>query len=175
MSLIQSQRGFTLIEIVVVIVVLGIMALMGSFGLERAMDGYNQSLENSQISQKAQIALDRLAIELSHIPFNGLLARYSISAGNAGSLTYTSNFDGVNGLHTVNQVNDQVRLDNLPLTDLAVTGNGLQFTYLNAAGTDLGAGGATDAALRIIQISLSLRGPNVNVTRTFNARVALQN
>ena len=118
MSLIQSQRGFTLIEIVVVIVVLGIMALMGSFGLERAMDGYNLARENSQISQKAQIALDRLAIELSHIPFNGGLSRYAISAGTAGSLTYTANIVGVNEVHTITQVNDQLRLDNLPLTDL---------------------------------------------------------
>jgi prepilin-type N-terminal cleavage/methylation domain-containing protein len=171
MRRIQSQRGFTLIEIVVVIVVLGIMALMGSFGLERAMDGYNRARENSQISQKAQNALDRLAIELSHIPFNGGLSRYTISAGTAGSLTYTANFGLANEVHTINQVNDQLMLDNFPLTDL-VPGNGLQFTYLTAGGAVLG--GGTDPALRIIQISLSLRGPNVNVTRTFNARVALQ-
>ena len=170
MRLIQSQRGFTLIEIVVVIVVLGIMALMGSFGLERAMDGYNLARENSQISQKAQNALDRLAIELSHIPFNG--GRYAISAlSNAGSLTYTANFGLANEVHTITQVNDQLMLDNLPLTDL-VPGNGLQFTYLTAGGTVLG--GGTDPALRIIQISLSLRGPTVNITRTFDARVALQ-
>ena len=171
MSLIQSQRGFSLIEIVVVIVVLGIMALMGSFGLERAMDGYNLARENSQISQKAQNALDRLAIELSHIPFNGGSSRYAISAGTAGSLTYTANFGLANEVHTINQVNDQVMLDNFPLTDL-VPGNGLQFTYLTAGGTVLG--GGTDPALRIIQISLSLQGPYVNVTRTFDARVALQ-
>jgi len=171
MRIIQSQRGFTLIEIVVVIVVLGIMALMGSFGLERAMDGYNLARENSQISQKAQNALDRLAIELSHIPFNGGLSRYTISAGTAGSLTYTANFGLANEVHTITQVNDQLMLDNLPLTDL-VPGNGLQFTYLTAGGTVLG--GGTDPALRIIQISLSLRGPIVNVTRTFDARVALQ-
>jgi len=171
MSLIQSQRGFTLIEIIVVMVVLGILALMGTFGMERAMDGYNLARENSQISQKAQNALDRLAIELSHIPFNGGWTRYTISAGTAGSLTYTANFGLANEVHTINQVNDQVMLDNFPLTDL-VPANGLQFTYFNAAGAALG--GGTDPALRIIQISLSLRGPNVNVTRTFNARVALQ-
>jgi prepilin-type N-terminal cleavage/methylation domain-containing protein len=172
LNLIQSQRGFTLIEIVVVMIVLGIMALMGSFGLTRAFDGYNLARENSQISQKAQNALDRLAIELSNIPFNAGLGRYAISAGTAGSLTYTATFAGVNENHTFAQVNDQLRLDNSPLTDLVVTGNGLQFTYLSGGGTVLG--GGTDPALRIIEISLSLRGPNVNVTRTFTARVALQ-
>jgi prepilin-type N-terminal cleavage/methylation domain-containing protein len=171
MRRIQSQRGFTLIEIVVVIVVLGIMALMGSYGVQRAMDGYNLARENSQISQKAQNALDRLAIELSHIPFNGGLSRYTISAGTAGSLTYTANFGLANEVHTISQVNDQVMLDNFPLTDM-VPGNGLQFAYLNAGGTILG--GGTDPALRIIQITLNLRGPYSNVTRTYNARVALQ-
>jgi prepilin-type N-terminal cleavage/methylation domain-containing protein len=171
MSLLQSQRGFTLIEIIVVMIVLGLMALMASFGLERAMDGFVMARENSQVSQKAQIALDRLAIELSNIPFNTGTSRYTISTGTAGSLTYTTSFGGVNEVHTFNQVNDQLQLDNLPLTDL-VTANGLQFSYLDINGNAVGGGGA-DPALRIIGISLSLRG-SINVTRTFNSRVALQ-
>jgi prepilin-type N-terminal cleavage/methylation domain-containing protein len=173
MSSLHSQRGFTLIEIIVVMVVLGLMALMGSFGLERAIDGYNLARENSQISQKAQNALDRLAVELSHIPYSSLLSRYTISAGTAGSLTYTANFGGANEIHTFTQSGNQLLLDNLPLTDLVVSGNGLQFSYLDKDGNAVG-GGAIDPGLRIIQISLSLRGPNANVTRTFNTRVALQ-
>ncbi len=171
MSLLQSQRGFTLIEIIVVMIVLGLMALMGSFGLGRAIEGYNLARENSEVSQKAQNALDRLAIELSHIPFNTGMSRYNISAGTAGSLTYTANFGGADEIHTFTQVGNQLLLDNLPLTDL-VTTNGLQFSYLDINGNTVGGGGA-DPALRIIGISLSLRG-SVNVTRTFNARVALQ-
>ena len=140
MSLLQSQRGFTLIEIIVVMIVLGIMVLMGSFGLERAIDGYNLARENSEISQKAQNALDRLAIELSHIPFNTGMSRYKISAGTAGSLTYTANFGGADEIHTFTQSGDQLRWDNLPLTDL-VTANGLQFSYLDKDGNTVGGGG----------------------------------
>lgn len=172
MTPLQSQRGFTLIEIIVVMVVLGIMALMGSYGLGRAIEGYNLARENSEVSQKAQNALDRLAIELSHIPFDTGTSRYTISAGTAGSLTYTTNFGGVNETHTITQTGNQVLVDNLPLTDLVVTGNGLQFSYLDKDGNAVG-GGGPDPALRIIQISLSLRG-SVNITRTFNTRVALQ-
>jgi prepilin-type N-terminal cleavage/methylation domain-containing protein len=172
MSLLQSQRGFTLIEIIVVMIVLGIMALMGSFGLGRAIEGYKLARENSEVSQKAQNALDRLAIELSHIPFNTGTSRYNISAGNAGSLTYTANFGGADEIHTLTQAGNQLLLDNLPLTDLVVAGNGLQFSYLDKDGNTVG-GGGPDPALRIIQISLSLRGL-VNVTRTYNTRVALQ-
>ena len=152
-------------------IVLGLMALMGSFGLGRAIEGYNLARHNSEVSQKAQNALDRLAIELSHIPFNNGMSRYNISAGTAGSLTYTANFGGADEIHTFTQVGNQLLLDNLPLTDL-VTTNGLQFSYLDINGNTVGGGGA-DPALRIIGISLSLRG-SVNVTRTFNTRVALQ-
>ena len=122
------------------------------------MTGYNLARENSQVSQKAQNALDRLAIEFSHIPFNSGMSRYTISAGTAGSLTYTANFGGADEIHTINQGGDQLRLDNLPLTDL-VTTNGLQFSYFNVDGND-GGWGRTDPALRIIGISLSLRGPS---------------
>ncbi len=135
----QSQRGFTLIEIIVVMIVLGIMALMGSFGLGRAIEGYNLARENSEVSQKAQIALDRLVVELSHIPFNTVTARYNISAGTAGSLTYTANFGGADEIHTFTQAGNQVLLDNLPLTDL-VTANGLQFSYLDINGNAVAGG-----------------------------------
>jgi prepilin-type N-terminal cleavage/methylation domain-containing protein len=172
MSHLHSQRGFTLIEIIVVMIVLGLMALMGSFGLGRAVDGYNLARDNSEVSQKAQNALDRVAIELSHITFNPGTGRYNISAGTAGNLTYTANFGGADEIHTLTQAGNQLQLDNRPLTDL-VTANGLQFSYLDINGNAV-AGGGVDPALRIIQTSLSLRG-SVAVTRTFTTRVALQN
>ena len=52
MSSLQSQRGFTLIEIIVVMIVLGRMVLMGSFGLGRAMEGYNLARAKTAKSPK---------------------------------------------------------------------------------------------------------------------------
>ncbi len=172
MNLIRSQRGFTLIEIMVVMVVLGIMALMGSFGLSGPLTATILPGKTAKYPKKHKMPWIAWPSNCRNIPLQrSIRSRYDISAGTAGSLTYTATFGGANEVHTFSQVGDQLRLDNQPLADLVI-GNGLQFTYLNAGGTTLG--GGTDLALRIIQISLSLRGPNVNVTRTFTTRVALQ-
>ena len=170
MSLLQSQRGFTLIEIVVVIIVLGIMALMGSFGLERAMDGYTLAQANSESTQKAQNALDRITTELSHITYNSVSLRYNITAFTAGSsITYIANFGGADETHTINQSGNSVQYDNISLTDRVVT-NGLQLTYFDGIGNTVA---ATSTTMRLIGIALTVQ-VIPGVPRTYNARVALQ-
>jgi prepilin-type N-terminal cleavage/methylation domain-containing protein len=168
----NNRRGFTLIEIIVAMTIMGLLVLLGSYGLQSAVDGYNLARDNAHLSQKAQAALDRLTIELSNITFNGALGRYNITSGTSSSLSYTANFGGADENHTIAQTGTQVQLDNIPLTDLVATGNGLQFTYMNSSGTAVG-GGATDPALRLIGISLTMNGPN-GISRVYNSRVALQ-
>ena len=51
---IRSQKGFTLIEIVVTLVLVGILAALGGFGIVQAVKGYITVKENSAITQKAQ-------------------------------------------------------------------------------------------------------------------------
>ena len=161
-----------MIEIIVVMVVLGVLTAVGSFGLERAMDGYNLAQANSESTQKAQNALDRIAVELSNITYNSGQSRYNVSAGNAGSITYTANFGGADETHTINQNGNLVRYDNndnLPLTDRVVA-NGLVLTYFDGNGTAVG---ATSPDMRLIGIALTVQVvPGAN--RTYNARVALQ-
>lgn len=167
-----QAEGFTLIEVIVVMVVLGVLAAMGSFGLERAMDGYNLAQANAASTQKAQNALDRITIELARITYNSAGLRYNVTAGTGSSITYTANFGGADETHTINQNGSLVRFDNndsLALTD-GVVANGLQLTYFNGNGTVVG---ATSPAMRLIGISLE--GQVIpGVTRTYNARVALQ-
>ena len=83
-----------MIELIVVIVVLGMLVLGGIFGVKQIMDGYNLAQANATSTQKAQNALGRITIELSHITYNSSGARYNISAGTANSITYTANFGG---------------------------------------------------------------------------------
>jgi len=163
-----DSRGFTLIEIIVAITIAGLLVLLGTFGLQNAVDGYALARDNAQLSQKAQAALDRMAVEFSNIIFNGAAGRYSITAGNAASLSYTANFGGADENRTIALAGSQVRLDNIPLTDLV---NGLQFRYWNADGVTEVA--ATSQTMRIISISLTMNGP-AGTTRDYNGRVALQ-
>jgi prepilin-type N-terminal cleavage/methylation domain-containing protein len=172
MTLLPDQKGFTMIELIVVIVVLGLLVLGGIFGVKQIMDGYSLAQANATSTQKAQNALGRIAIELSHITYNSSGGRYNLSAGTVNSVTYIANFGGADETHTINQNADLVRFDNndnMPLTDRVVT-NGLQFSYWDGNGNSVG---ATAADMRLIEIALMIQ-VTPTVTRTYNARVALQ-
>jgi prepilin-type N-terminal cleavage/methylation domain-containing protein len=172
MALSSNQHGFTLIEFIVVMIVLGILVLGGVFGLRQVVDGYGLARDNSVSTQKVQNALDRMVIELSHVTSNSNGTRYNITAGTAGSISYTANFGGADENHTIDQNGSLIRLDtddSLVLTD-QVTANGLQFSYLDGNGNAVN---ATDTTMRLIGIALTVQ-VTPGVTRTFNARVALQ-
>ena len=170
MTVLPDHQGFTLIEFIMVIVVLGILGLGGFFGLRQVMDGYTLAQANADTTQKAQNALDRITIELSHITYDIGGARYNISAGTVNSITYTANFGGADESGTtINLSGTQVLLKNFPLTD-SVAANGLQFSYLDGNGSSVG---ATSANMRLIHIALTVQ-VTPNATRIYNARVALQ-
>jgi prepilin-type N-terminal cleavage/methylation domain-containing protein len=168
MIFIADQRGFTLIELIVVIVVLGILGATGTFGLIQIMDGYTLAQRMSTSTQKAQIALDRITIELSHTIYDSSGSRYNISAGTGDSITYTANFGGADETSTISLSGTQVLLNNIPLTDGIA---GLQFSYLDGDGTTVVT--ATSTAMRLIGIVLTVQ-VTPTVTRAYNARVTLQ-
>jgi prepilin-type N-terminal cleavage/methylation domain-containing protein len=170
MILIPDHKGFTMIELIVVIVILGILGVTGTFGLRQVMDGYTLAQASAISTQKAQNALDRIAIELSHIVYLSGGARYNISTGNTTSITYTANFGGADETSTINLSGTQVLLNNIPLTD-GVAANGLQFSYFDGDGTTGAA--ATDMNMRLIGIALTVQ-MTPGATRTYNARVTLQ-
>lgn len=69
--LIGSQRGFTLIEIIVSLILLGILASIGGMAIVQVVQGYMTTRENSAMTQKAQLAMSRITkeiIEMINIP-----------------------------------------------------------------------------------------------------------
>jgi prepilin-type N-terminal cleavage/methylation domain-containing protein len=168
MTFFPDQKGFTLIELIIVIVILGILGAAGALGLKQAMDGYNLAKANSTSTQKAQNALDRIVIELAHITYSG--SYYNISTGGTNIITYNANFGGTDETSTIQLSGTQVLLKNNLLIDNVT---GLQFSYLDGNGTDLGASVANNASLRLIQVALTVQVIS-GVTRLYTARVALQ-
>ncbi|SDB34236.1 prepilin-type N-terminal cleavage/methylation domain-containing protein [Desulfonatronum thiosulfatophilum] len=60
----NKEQGFTLIEVIVVLVLFGIMVALAGLGLTTGVRGYLMAAENAEMTQKAQLAMNRLSREV---------------------------------------------------------------------------------------------------------------
>lgn len=80
-----NQRGFSLVELVVSLVIAGILAVALTSVVVVAMDGYLFSRNTADVSQKAQLALARMRTELMNAT--------AVSTATADKIAFT-NSDG---------------------------------------------------------------------------------
>ena len=59
----QSAGGFTMIEMIAVLVLVGLLVALAGTGLTAAVQGYLMARESTAMAQKAQLALTRLSNE----------------------------------------------------------------------------------------------------------------
>lgn len=59
-----TEQGFTLIEMIVVMVLVGILAAGAGLGIVTMAQGYIFSKDNAEVSEKAQLAMARISREL---------------------------------------------------------------------------------------------------------------
>lgn len=84
------QKGFTLIEMIVVLILVGILAAGAGLGIMTAVQGYLFSKDSAEISQKAQLAISRINREL--------LECYNCSPGSSAKEDITLPFNYYNVL-----------------------------------------------------------------------------
>jgi prepilin-type N-terminal cleavage/methylation domain-containing protein len=60
----RQQQGFTLIEMIAVLVIVSILATLAGLGIVAGVQGYMFSKDNAAISEKAQLAIARINREL---------------------------------------------------------------------------------------------------------------
>jgi len=63
----RNESGFTLIEITVSLVLVGMMAAIAGMGIVTGTKGYMLAKENSHMAQKAQLAMARIQRELMEL------------------------------------------------------------------------------------------------------------
>jgi len=60
----KNQAGFTLIEVIVTLILVGIVALMGGMAIVQVTQGYIFTKDNAALTQKAQLATSRITKEI---------------------------------------------------------------------------------------------------------------
>lgn len=62
----KDIKGFTLIEVIVSLVILGVLAAVSTIAIFKIVEGYQLAKDNAHLTQKAQVAMTRIAVELNY-------------------------------------------------------------------------------------------------------------
>ena len=154
----SNEKAFTLIEVIVSLILVGILVAIAGMGLVQITHGYFFAKQNSETVQKAQVAMIRIAKELGAAEPQSGTANPITTAGTTsvsytrresiGSSTFIPNTISISdGLVQMSGTNDGTLIDNV------VTASS-SFAYFDAVGNTT----ANLANIRRIDITLSVTG-----------------
>lgn len=66
----KKNTGFTLIEVIAAMVILGLVAMAGVMGIGQAIQGFVFTEEAVNTTQMVQATLERMSIDLTHMHYN---------------------------------------------------------------------------------------------------------
>lgn len=164
----QNDKGFTLIEIIMVLVLLGIMGVGAGLGLSHVINGYLFTKEAAETMSKAQMALLRISKEFRVIT--------SVSSGTVDVIVFTAQHGaGTTQEYTLSLPTgtDELKLNDGVNNDTLVDQvNSLVFKYYDEY--DATPAVSWSNATSIIEVILTLNGPN-NLPTVFATRVSPRN
>jgi len=163
----KRDSGFTLLEVVVSLILLGIIALLGVTLLVQAANGFIFVTGAQAVVENAELAMLRLSKEL-------IVTQKSSITGTASSLTFASLHTGANATYTAFLSGSQLILQDNNNNNYVLANNitSLSFAYYptyNGTSSTTWVSGST-----IVYISITVAGPN-STSLTFSTRVAPRN
>jgi prepilin-type N-terminal cleavage/methylation domain-containing protein len=162
---ISNEKAFTLIEVIVCLVLIGIMAAIAGMGLMRIAEGYVFAKQNAETAQKAQIAIARIVKELSYATIiNSAPSASYVNYTRPPSATSATSATPYTNIIMFSSLNQNITLQvdstgTVPGTATTLINNVTNFTlaYFDASGAN---SIATPAKIRRIDFTLTLKGAN---------------
>ncbi|MCX7121085.1 MAG: prepilin-type N-terminal cleavage/methylation domain-containing protein [Gammaproteobacteria bacterium] len=146
---IRNQHGFTMIELIIVIVILAVLSVITLPMLDSGFNAYFTQRNLSDANWQGRLALSRMLSDIRSIPSTG-----NITTASATQFTFV---DSTNA--SVSYTLSGTTLQRNGLT-LANGVNSIAFSYYNSAG----AATAVIANIRYISIQLNVTQNNTNLT-----------
>lgn len=155
-----ENRGFSLLELILVLALLGILGLAGTMGFLHFSRGFVFARETTATTAKGQLAMMRLAKELQSLS--------EASIATPTRIAFTALRGGTEENHEARLVGSTLLFDNQVLVDQV---SGLILSYHTDYNSSAS---AWSANTRLIDINLSLAGPD-NIDVDLQTRIALRN
>jgi prepilin-type N-terminal cleavage/methylation domain-containing protein len=156
----RSQNGFTLVELIVTIVLVGLIGVFTTLFVYTGLNGYLRARDTSEGALRAQIALDRISMELRDIDSINTFAAGSQIDYTSRTLSGNRQILYSNGVISINAGNGaRTLLDEIENFSMTLTQ-----TDLNADGND-----------EVQAIEISFNFVPERFSRQFNARIFPRN
>jgi len=156
----RGEDGFTLIEMVVALVLVGILSVFAGLFINTFLKGYFTIKDNSAAAMKAQMALDRMSLELKDISPVSSSLTYPVSVLTPNTLITYTNSLGAN--RTIGFAGSNIYLA-APANNVLI--DNVESFQLNAAYGNVYNIAAGDVAY--IDIGFTISGYNSFNTRIF--------
>ena len=152
-----SKKGFTLVEMIVTLLIVGLLAAIGGLGIVEAIKGYLTVKNNETTTQKAQLAISRITREIQemiNVPQNASSTSLPIT----GTANCASNS---NCVRTIALVGNQLVISAGSNVDTLIDNvTSLKFTYFSANVPYTTWAPGNDAHLNGVGVNMTITTPS---------------
>jgi len=165
-----NEKGFTMIEVIVSLILIGIMGVIAGMGFVAITRGYIFSQQNNETSLKAQVAMAKMVKEIGmqNIETNTIKSATATSIG----YNYDNPSDG-SVSHTIALSGTQIQFDGITLVDNV---NSLVIDYYDCCSSTklpTPVSAANLLKIRRVDISFGLTGAE-GITSNFTGSAKIQ-
>ncbi len=167
-----SSRGFTLIEVIVSLILVGIMASMAGMGIVSATKAFIFTKEAAEISQKTQLAMNRLTKSIAN------WTSFTTTLGNQLTLTREDKITGGTVTETYSYSGNALSLTVGGVTDVlcdGLTAFNLEYLRSDMGGDSFWSTGQPISNLNMVRVTMTQAGQSGANSGTFTSRVVPAN